>query len=71
MTKKDYVKLANVLKHRRNLLDQDKQESKDEMTILIRLAELDNFACDLATMLRDDNPNFKWGAFMEAAGVMK
>ena len=59
MTKKDYIKIAALLKrHRDSILEL----SEDDI--------LDSIAFDLAFVMKEDNSNFDEERFYEAAGVI-
>lgn len=59
MTKKDYIKIAALLKrHRDSILEL----SEDDI--------LDSIAFDLAYVFSEDNPRFDEERFYEAAGVI-
>jgi len=58
MTKKDYIKIAGILKSKRMHRTLSGEE-RQLMDLLTR---------DFADMLQEDNPHFDRGRFLEAAG---
>jgi len=60
MTRKDYIKIAAILKrHRDSILEL----TEDDI--------LDAIAFDLAYLFQEDNPRFDEERFYEAAGVIR
>ena len=59
MTKKDYIKIAALLKRQR---DSTLELTKDDI--------LDSIGFDLAFIFSEDNPRFDEERFYEAAGVI-
>ena len=59
MTKKDYIKIAAIIKDLREPFDTDEDEV------------LDKLAFKLTLMFMDDNPRFDEERFYEAAGVIR
>ena len=68
MTKKDYVKIAAVIKYHINR-DSSLIAGLDSFDDQIRYEELSDLAQDLAVVFLEDNPRFDQDRFLEACGL--
>lgn len=70
MTKKDYVKIAKVLKDKRDLLGpQETWTNEDKRHFAGFLQACDMLIESFADMLAEDNPRFDREKFIRACGI--
>ena len=64
MTRKDYIKLAQIIKDSSCVYEKEGYRS----VLVLKTNDLRNFMHRLCRMLENDNPNFDERKFREAAG---
>ena len=66
MSKKDYIKFAQMIKARVELLP---LHHDNEFALFSRCNEIINIAVNLANIFQDDNPQFDRERFLKACGL--